>query len=97
MMDVLKVKVGNKWVGIPSIRGETPDIGIGTVESGPIASATITGTPEDPVLNLVLPKGDVYLAYLEINDEMQLVMTCSDGYTQPDFELTNNMELEVLF
>ena len=42
--------------------GETPDITIGTVttaEPGTPAAATMTGTPEDPVLNLTIPKGAV--------------------------------------
>lgn len=38
--------------------GATPDLTIGTVIGGETADATITGTPENPVLNLVLPKGD---------------------------------------
>ena len=40
--------------------GETPDISIGTVttaEPGTPAAATMTGTPEAPVLNLTIPKG----------------------------------------
>ena len=42
--------------------GETPDISIGTVttvEPGTPAAASMTGTPEAPVLNLSLPKGAV--------------------------------------
>lgn len=35
-----------------------PNIHIGTVERGDTAAATMTGTLTDPVLNLVLPKGD---------------------------------------
>ena len=38
--------------------GATPNIQIGTVETGATSSATITGTPENPVLNLVLEKGE---------------------------------------
>lgn len=38
--------------------GVTPSFSIGTVVSGSPASATITGTDANPVLNLVLPKGD---------------------------------------
>ena len=41
--------------------GATPDFSIGTVttgEAGSSAAATITGTAEDPVLNLTIPKGD---------------------------------------
>ena len=41
--------------------GATPDLSIGTVTTGAAgssASATITGTPEEPVLNLTIPRGD---------------------------------------
>lgn len=41
--------------------GATPNFQIGTVQTGAAGSqaqATITGTPENPVLNLVIPKGD---------------------------------------
>lgn len=47
-----------------SLRGEvgaTPNFRIGTVTTGAAgsqASATITGTPERPVLNLTIPRGD---------------------------------------
>lgn len=54
---------GTTWTST-SIRGEvgaTPHLTIGTVETLPpsqSASATITGTDENPVLNLRIPKGD---------------------------------------
>ena len=41
--------------------GATPNITIGTVTTGAAgsdAAATMTGTPEDPVLNLTIPRGD---------------------------------------
>lgn len=38
--------------------GATPNLSIGTVAKGDSAAATITGTAENPVLNLTLPKGD---------------------------------------
>lgn len=41
--------------------GPTPDISIGTVTTGAAGSqaeATMTGTPENPVLNLTIPRGD---------------------------------------
>ena len=50
--------------GVPGDTGETgatPDIQIGSVETLPAGSpaeVTITGTPEDPVLNFKLPEGD---------------------------------------
>ena len=37
--------------------GPTPVLTIGTVDYGDDPSATITGTPESPILNLVLPRG----------------------------------------
>lgn len=44
--------------GIQGTIGATPDLQIGTVQSGNESSATITGTAEEPILNLVLEKGD---------------------------------------
>ncbi len=47
--------------GDPGPAGETPDIQIGTVqtlEPGQQATASMTGTPENPVLNLGIPKGE---------------------------------------
>lgn len=43
-------------IGVPN--GSTPQFSIGSVQSGETASATITGTIANPVLNLTLPKGD---------------------------------------
>lgn len=37
--------------------GKTPHLKIGTVTTGSTASASITGTAEEPQLNLVLPEG----------------------------------------
>lgn len=37
--------------------GKTPQLKIGTVTTGSTASASITGTAEEPQLNLVLPEG----------------------------------------
>lgn len=50
--------------------GATPDFSIGTVttgEAGSQASASITGTAEDPVLNLTIPKGDPGNATIDDN------------------------------
>lgn len=38
--------------------GSAAAISIGSVSQGTVPSATITGTSENPILNLVLPKGD---------------------------------------
>ena len=47
-------------LGFHNMKGETPNISIGSIttgEPGTPAIATITGTPENPVLNLRIPKG----------------------------------------
>ena len=44
--------------GIQGEPGTTPNLTIGTVVTGNTSSATITGTPENPILNLVLEKGE---------------------------------------
>lgn len=48
------------WKGDKGDTGATPNLQIGTVttlESGSNATASITGTPENPLLNLGVPKG----------------------------------------
>lgn len=44
--------------GATGATGATPSFSIGTVQGGSQAGATITGTDTNPVLNLILPKGD---------------------------------------
>ena len=51
----------DKTINIPTVAGVTPDITIGTVTTGAPgtdASATMTGTAENPILNLTIPRGD---------------------------------------
>lgn len=43
--------------GINGVDGVTPVLSIGSVVEGETASATLTGTTEQPVINLVLPRG----------------------------------------
>ena len=48
-------------IGPEGEKGDTPDFSIGTVttgDPGSPAAASITGTPENPVLNLTIPKGN---------------------------------------
>ena len=55
------VNTGDQAQGEQGETGATPNFSIGTVTTvspDTPASATITGTPENPVLNLSLPKGD---------------------------------------
>lgn len=57
--DLLKGKDGiNGKDGKDGSPGPVNTITIGTVTKGEVASATLTGTPPNQILNLVLPKGD---------------------------------------
>lgn len=59
-MAILRVKDKNGWHDIPALVGPTPNLQIGaveTLESGSEATANITDTPENPLLNLGIPKG----------------------------------------
>ena len=47
--------------------GMVPNLTIGTVVEGASAAATITGTSENPVLNLVLPKADTPVQDVQVN------------------------------
>ena len=54
-------EISNGPQGETGDTGATPDLTIGTVETlepGEDATATITGTPENPVLNISIPRGN---------------------------------------
>ena len=56
----------------PSIRGPvgpTPQFSIGTVQEGSSAAASITGTAENPVLNLTLPNANVPTRVSELEND----------------------------
>lgn len=56
----------------PSIRGPvgaTPQFSIGTVQEGAVAAASITGTAENPVLNLTLPNANVPTRVSELEND----------------------------
>ena len=63
-MSILKLKnTQGQWEEVPAIKGSdgvSPDLQIGTVETLPAgsdATASITGTQAEPLLNLGIPKG----------------------------------------
>lgn len=69
-MSAYEVAVKNGYTGteaewLASLKGETgetPDIQVGTVQTGQPgtnANANITGTKENPVLNITIPRGDI--------------------------------------
>lgn len=71
--------------------GATPNLTIGTVETLPAgsnATATITGTAEDPVLSLGIPKGyDGVGAVLSVNGETgEVELTAEDVGAAPAIE-----------
>lgn len=62
--------------------GATPNLTIGTVETlAPTedATATITGTAENPILNLGIPKGDTGEVSLEELDTATIIQTNTDN------------------
>lgn len=65
----------------PSIRGAvgaTPQFSIGTVQDGAVAAATITGTAENPVLNLTLPNAHVPTRVSQLENDSGYLTTESD-------------------
>lgn len=65
MPSVLRIKnPDGTWYEVTALKGDTgitPNLQVGTVTTGnpgTSAEVTITGTPEEPVLNFKIPKGD---------------------------------------
>ncbi len=95
-----QIAVDNGYEGteeewLASLVGETPEISIGTVttaEPGTPAAATMAGTPEEPVLNLTIPKGAVGTTP---NITIGTVATGAPG-TQVVVEITGTAEAPVL-
>ena len=57
--DVINIELATE--GLQGAVGPTPDLQIGTVDTGAagsMADATITGTITEPLLNLIIPRGD---------------------------------------
>lgn len=66
-------------------KGDTPNFSIGTVttgDPGSPAAASITGTPENPVLNLTIPKGNTgevtQAEFDEVADVVEAAFTVTD-------------------
>lgn len=75
--------------GATGATGATPDFSIGTVATGAVgsdAAATITGTAENPVLNLTLPRGAT-------GDVTNLASTFSSAtaYSAGDYVIYNDL------
>ena len=71
--------------GAPGDPGKTPNLTIGTVETlpeGSEATATITGTPEDPILNLGIPIGNTpEVVFPAASKQLGGVRISSGGYS----------------
>jgi len=71
---------GDSYV-TPSIRGPvgiTPQFSIGTVQDGTVAAASITGTSENPVLNLTLPNANVPTRVSQLENDSGYLNTETD-------------------
>lgn len=71
---------GNSYT-TPSIRGPigpTPQFSIGTVQEGAAAAATITGTAENPVLNLTLSNANVPTRVSQLENDSGYLNTETD-------------------
>lgn len=81
------------WKGDNGDTGATPNLQIGTVttlESGSNATASITGTTENPLLNLGIPKGDTGGAIVETWEELTISNTTLT-LTEKKNQIVNNM------
>ena len=82
--------------------GATPDISIGTVETlnpDESATATITGTAENPVLNLGVPKGDTGVdgfspsaSVTKQDGNIVITVTDKDGTTSETLEVDDALD-----
>ena len=81
------------WKGDNGDTGATPNLQIGkvtTLESGSNATASITGTTENPLLNLGIPKGDTGGAIVETWEELTISNTTLT-LTEKKNQIVNNM------
>lgn len=81
------------WKGDNGDTGATPNLQIGTVttlESGSNATASITGTTENPLLNLGIPKGDTGGAIVETWEELTISNTTLT-LTEKKNQIVSNM------
>ena len=81
------------WKGDKGDTGTTPNLQIGTVttlDSGINATASITGTTENPLLNLGIPKGDTGGAIVETWEELTISNTTLT-LTEKKNQIVSNM------
>ena len=72
----------------PSIRGAvgaTPQFSIGTVQDGAVAAATITGTAENPILNLTLPNAHVPTRVSQLENDANYAVDANYVHTDNNY------------
>lgn len=90
-----EAKENGDFKGDPGSIGPTPKFSIGnvnTVESTEPASATITGTPENPVLNLNIPRGRID-AQFDLDKTLTLKNGTLSVNTTDDIEEDNSLPI----
>lgn len=80
----------------PSIRGAvgaTPQLSIGTVQDGAVAAATITGTAENPVLNLTLPNAHVPTRVSQLENDANYAVDSNYIHTDNNYTTAEKEKL----
>lgn len=109
MPSVLRIKnPDGTWYEVTALKGDTgitPNLQVGTVTTGnpgTSAEVTITGTPEEPVLNFKIPKGEPgtdgsgtvsYINHKGPDDAGNVALAAGDVGAVPDTRKINNMPL----
>lgn len=80
----------------PAIRGPvgpTPQFSIGTVQDGAVAAASITGTAENPVLNLTLPNANVPTKVSELENDADYAVDANYVHTDNNYTTAEKEKL----
>ena len=80
----------------PSIRGPigpTPQFSIGTVQDGAVAAANITGTAENPVLNLTLPNANVPTRVSQLENDANYAADANYVHTDNNYTTAEKEKL----
>ena len=80
----------------PSIRGPigaTPQFSIGTVQDGAVAAASITGTAENPVLNLTLPNANVPTRVSQLENDANYAADANYVHTDNNYTTAEKEKL----
>ena len=73
--------------------GATPQFSIGTVQDGAVAAATITGTAENPVLNLTLPNAHVPTRVSQLQNDANYAIDANYIHTDNNYTTAEKNKL----